>query len=213
MPYQKPKKSYPIEEIAKIDLAEDCILEHLSKDNQIQNFSCIIEDLNDFFCNDALNYQDQLLGDTYFFRKNDSSEIVCAFTISNDSLNIKSLPSSRKNKVKKKFPMAKQMKSYPAVLIGRLGVDKKFKGNNIGNQLMNFIKSYCLIYFENKSRFIIVDSYNSEKPMKYYQDNNFEFLFSTEQQERFFYEINDEDELKTRFMFFDLMHWKKLNSI
>ena len=103
------------------------------------------------------------------------------------------------------------MKSYPATLIGRLGVDKKFTGNDVGRQLMDFIKSYCLIVFENKCRFIIVDSYNSERPLKYYQANNFEFLFSSEQQEKEFYNKDEKEELTTRFMFFDLMHWKKLH--
>ncbi len=45
------------------------------------------------------------------------------FTVSNDSLKADDLPNSRKKKANKDIPRNKQRKSYPAVLIGRLGVD------------------------------------------------------------------------------------------
>jgi GNAT superfamily N-acetyltransferase len=100
------------------------------------------------------------------------------------------------------------MKSYPAILIGRLGVDKKFKGNGIGRQLMNFIKSYCLITFGNKCRFIIVDSYNQEKPLCYYTENGFKHIFSSEEQERISNGLQEGESLSTRSMYFDLLDWK-----
>lgn len=46
------------------DLGEVCDLESLSEDNLITEFDCGNDDLNDFFCNDALNYQKELLGQT-----------------------------------------------------------------------------------------------------------------------------------------------------
>ncbi len=104
------------------------------------------------------------------------------------------------------------MKSYPAILIGRLGVNKKFKGNDIGKQLMDFIKSYSLIHFGNKCRFIIVDSYNHERPLKFYINNDFEFIFSTEEQEIIYNGLKKGEQLKTRSMYFDLIHWKKAES-
>ena len=65
--------------------------------------------------------------------------IVCAFTISNDSIKVADLPNSRKKRVNELIPRAKHFKSYPAVLIGRLGVNIEFKGKGVGPELMDFI--------------------------------------------------------------------------
>ena len=75
--------------------------------------------------------------------------IICAFTISNDSIKTFNLPNARKKKVNKDIPRQKQMKSYPAVLIGRLGVHINYRLVNdetyrTGKQLMNFIKSWFI---------------------------------------------------------------------
>lgn len=82
------------------------------------------------------------------------------------------------------------MRSYPAVLIGRLGVNKDFRNltgeeKPIGDQLMDFIKSW-FIDKGNKTgcRFIVVDAYNSIAPLKYYRRNGFTELFSSEDQEK-----------------------------
>jgi ribosomal protein S18 acetylase RimI-like enzyme len=101
------------------------------------------------------------------------------------------------------------MKSYPATLIGRLGVSVKYKRQKIGDQLLDFIKSKCVTEDANKCRFILVDAYNNNEALGFYSNanNEFTFLFSTEQQEKDHYEINGAEVLKTRFMFFDLLSW------
>jgi hypothetical protein len=124
-----------------IDLAEDCELIPLTEDSSIGDFDCGNLDLNDFFCTDALQYQRQLLGQTYFFRLKDTKEVVVAYTLSFDSIKTYDLPNSRKQKVRKFIPHAKQMRSYPAILIGRLGVVSKFAGQGIGSQVLDFIKA------------------------------------------------------------------------
>ena len=94
----------------------------------------------------------------------DPSIIVCAATISNDSIKSNSLPNSRKKKVSKSIPREKQFRSYPAVLIGRLGVNADYHSKGIGKELMDFVKSW-FIDTSNKTdcSFVIVDSYNEEK--------------------------------------------------
>ena len=171
------------------------------------NFECENDDLNDFFLNDCINYSKELLGKSYCFTLDeDETKIVCAFTISNDSIKVNTLPNSRKRVVIKAIPRPKQFKSYPAVLIGRLGVNKKFGRQGIGTELMDFIKSW-FIDKDNKTgcRFIVVDSYNTENAINYYLKNNFVFLFSTEQQEKEHMGRTSTEELKTRLMFFDLI--------
>jgi hypothetical protein len=116
-----------------------------------------------------------------------------------------------KKKVIQEIPRQKQMRSYPAVLIGRLGVNKNYRfiqgeRERTGKQLMDFIKSW-FIDGANKTgcRFIVVDSYNTKGPLKYYTDNEFVPLFSTEDQEKEFTGIKPEDSLETRLMYYDLI--------
>lgn len=99
------------------------------------------------------------------------------------------------------------MRSYPATLIGRLGVAAKFSGQGIGSQVLDFIKSLCIIEDANRCRFILVDSYNDSAALRLYEKNDFLFLFSTEDQEKEYYEKRPEDVLHTRFMYFDLLPW------
>lgn len=175
-------------------------------------FDCDNDDLNDFFRDDALNYQSELLGKTYCFTLDENPKIiVCAFTISNDSIKTTHLPNSRKKKVIQEIPRQKQMRSYPAVLIGRLGVNKNYRfiqgeTERTGKQLMDFIKSW-FIDGANKTgcRFIVVDSYNTLKPLRYYKENGFVELFSTEDQEKEFTGLKEEESLTTRLMYFDLI--------
>lgn len=149
-------------------------------------FDCGHPDLNDFFSNDCIDYSSELMGKSYCFRvDSDQSILVCAFTVSNDSIKVNSLPNNRKKKLVKSIPYAKQFRSYPAVLIGRLGVNINYKGIGIGRELLDFIKSW-FIDPNNKTgcRFLVVDAYNEPIALNYYQHNSFEFLFSNEDQEK-----------------------------
>jgi hypothetical protein len=175
-------------------------------------FDCGNKDLNEFFAQDVLKYTSELLGKSYCFTfDEDESQIVVAFTVSNDSIKTYSLPNSRKKKINTDIPRQKQMKSYPAVLIGRLGVNKNFRNiieneKSIGDQLMDFIKSW-FIDKSNKTgcRFIVVDSYNQITPLKYYKRNGFIELFSSEEQEKQYTFHQSEKLLITRLLYFDLI--------
>jgi hypothetical protein len=195
-------------------LLDNCTLKIYDSEviNSCEPFDCDNSDLNDFFQKDAINYYSELLGKNYCFTLDDNPEIiVCAFTIANDSIKTFLLPNARKKKVIKDIPRQKQMKSYPAVLIGRLGVNKNYriiKGetDRTGKQLMDFIKSW-FIDGANKTgcRFIVVDSYNQVGPLKYYSDNEFISLFSTEEQEKEYTSIVSDAKLETRLMYYDLI--------
>lgn len=190
-------------------LEDNCTFSILSQDliESCNAFDCGHDDLNDFFTNDSQNYSSQLLGKSYCFLLDENpKEIVCAFTISNDSIKTNNLPNNRKKRVNKEIPRVKHFRSYPAVLIGRLGVSDKYKQNGIGRELMDFIKSW-FIDPENKTgcRFVVVDSYNEDIPLAYYQRNSFEFLFSSPEQEKEFMGLPEDYKLKTRLMYFDLI--------
>lgn len=79
-------------------LFEKCTFAVLDEDTikECDPFSCGHQDLDDFFHNDAPLYNAQLLGKSYCFRSDKNpSDIVCAFTVSNDSIRVNILPNSR----------------------------------------------------------------------------------------------------------------------
>lgn len=193
-------------------LNNKCTLTVLNKDtaNGYTFFDCGDNDLNEFFEKDCHLYSNELLGKSYCFKlDSDDKVIVCAFTLSNDSIRASYLPNSRRKKVTSEIPQAKQMKNYPAVLIGRLGVSVHFRAKGVGDELMNFIKAW-FIDAQNKTgcRYIVVDAYNKDKALNYYVKNGFQFIFSTEKQEREYTKDTREGVLTTRLMYFDLITLK-----
>ena len=150
------------------------------------------------------------MGQTYFFRHLTTGKVVCAFSLSADSIKTFLLPNSRRKKVKDFIPHEKPLNSYPAFLIGRFGVALEFGGQKIGSHLIEFIKDYSLAAFPNLSRFLVVDAYNIPAVLNFYLKNEFTFVFSTETQEREYLKRSPDEAivLRTRLMFYDMIHWK-----
>lgn len=171
-------------------------------------FSCDDSDLDDFFANVAPFYDDEMLGKTYaWVNASEPHHILGLVTLANDSVKLKLISSSALNRIQRGVTNTKRGINFPAVLIGRLGVSAadRGKGFNIGSQIIDFIKDWFRSA-ENKTgcRFIVVDAYNNERTIRFYQKNGFKPLYKTEQEERDFLELNPDEQLKTRFMFFDL---------
>ena len=192
-----------------IDLTNDCELFVLSEEQSMADFDCGNADLNDFFNRDAIRYKQQMLSQTCFYRHKESNEIVCAFSFSASSIKTADLPGSRRKKVKEHIPREKSLKSYPAILIGRLGVSTKFAGHGVGSQLIDNVKDFCLINFPNFVRFLLVDAYNEPAVIGFYQKNYFISVFSTDEQEKEAYKQPSTEALRTRYMFYDMIQWRK----
>ena len=186
-------------------LKSDCEMFVLSEEHIISGFDCGNADLNDFFNRDALQYKRQMLSETCFFRQKGSGSVVCAFSFSASSIKTSDLPGSRRKKVKELVPREKSLKSYPGILIGRLGVATEFNGQGIGTQLMVFIKDFCLSNFPNFVRYLLVDAYNEPAVIRFYQESYFALVFSTEEQEKETYRQSASEPLLTRYMFYDMM--------
>ena len=158
-------------------------------------------------------YTYQLLGKSYCFVKPDTSEIVCAFTVANSSVKVDSLPSNLRNKLNRKIPNAKRRPQYPAVLVGQLAVSDLFSGHHVGDELLDFIKSWFIDPLNKTGcRYVIVDAVNHPKVFEYYQRNGFKFLFSSDGEEWTFLHnkglepTTPIEPMKTRLMYFDLIY-------
>lgn len=182
-------------------------------------FSCGDEDMDEFFQHDALKYTKYKMGKSYCFRLDaDMKRVVACMTLSNDSIRLWDLGSSRKNAMWKEISNREKMLSrYPGVLIGRLAVSSSFAGQGIGSEILDFVKTW-FASDENKTgcRLVIVDAKNQDEVLNFYRKNGFKFLFPQELDEDLYTKPpKDEQEkeerrlhprkLKTRLMFFDLL--------
>ena len=172
-----------------ISLYDDCVMLAYNKEvrRNCLPFTCGENDLDDFFLNDADLYADCLL--------------------SNDSIKTRLISPNDKNRLQRNIVNPKRGRSYPAVLIGRLGVNLEYQGtsSHVGRQLMAFIKDWFR-HEDNKTgcRFIVVDAYNEEKILRYYERNGFVPLYKTDVIEKQYYDIPQDEPLKTRLLYFDL---------
>lgn len=192
-------------------LSGKCVMLKLDKDvlSNCKPFSCGDEDLDDFFANDAIAYEKDLLGKTYcWVLKDDNTKIVGMITLANAGIQTTHLQNNPKRHLNKNIAFQKRGRTYPAVLIGRLGVSSDFQGSKyrIGAQIMDFIKSW-FDGVDNKTgcRFVLVDAVNTEHALTYYYRNGFKPLFPKPEDEKEFYGITAEEELRTRILYFDLL--------
>ena len=166
----------------------------LTEDYPIKPFDCEDEDLNDFLFNEAVSYQKELLATT-FVMENDK-QTLGYYSLLNDSLQLKEEMFTSKSQFRKflreLMPYPKRhLKTIPALKIGRLAIDKTFKGKGLGSVIMANIISKCIkMNQEQACRLITVDAYKQAVP--FYQKMGFKFLIE-----------GDKDDT-TRLMFLDL---------
>ena len=201
-------------------LEENCVLDILTDGilNECHPFVCGDDDMDEFFQKDALDYTRYRMGKSYCFRmKDDVQTIVACFTVSNDSIRIYDLPSSRRTAMWGITNREKMLTRYPGVLVGRLAVASPFSGKGIGSEVLDFIRMWFLDE-SNKTgcRFAIVDAKNEPEVLRFYEHNGFKALFPREIDEDFYTKPPKDDEereermkhprkLRTRLMFSDLL--------
>jgi len=123
----------------------------------VSNFDCEDDDLNEFIIKDALITQKIHLARIYLLLYKEE-QVLGFFSLSNDSIKLKPDEKYGTPKLENK----KRLREVPSVKIGRLAVDKKFKGNGLGEKLLKIA-----IAFARKGhklfgcRFITMDSYHS----------------------------------------------------
>lgn len=188
-------------------LVDNCTFKLLTREliATCKPFSCGYDDLDEYFLKDAPLWADQMYGKTYcFVLKDDPKAIVCAFSLSNETIRVDLLPNSQKKRFLKEIPKDKRIRRYPAVLIGRLGVDLRFSNKGIGTELMHILK-FWFVEPDNKAavRYLAVDALNNPRTLNYYEKNGFSYLFKDEEQEAISSRMKLP--LKTRYMYFDLI--------
>ena len=167
----------------------------LKKGEQIESFDCGDDDLNDFILNEAPVYRKSLLAVTYIIvpkNTTDTNNVMAFFSLSNDTISITNFTSKTEfNRFRKhRFANEKRLKVYPAVKIGRLGINKPIQGKGIGSFLLEFIKTYFLEDNKTGCRFVTVDAYANA--VSFYLKNDFAPLTA------------EDVDSPTRLLYFDL---------
>lgn len=189
------------------DLTDRCALVRLGPEVNTRDFICGDNGIDAFFRHSYFLYEQELLTKTYAFVTDDEEcRIVCIFSVSNDSVKASMLPKRFRNRMQRNIPNSKRMRSYPAVLIGQMGVDRNFKGLNFGSQVLNYIKDW-FTHPANKTgcRFLIVDALNEDKVIEFYRKNGFNLVYDSEDEEKEAFMIDPEQYLRQRFMCCDLL--------
>jgi GNAT superfamily N-acetyltransferase len=160
-----------IEENA-IDL-DSLVIEPFKMDSKkTTEFDCGEPLLNDFLCSEEVkNYEDQLLGRTFlvFYR----GSLVAYYTVSTGSLRKETIEGSRSVKDFDKLTV----EEVPAIVIGRLAVDRRFQKKGIGDHLVQKIRIESL----NRERFIarLVLVQAKESAFVFYKNVGFDFVNET----------------------------------
>lgn len=149
------------------------------------------------------------MGKTYcWVLREDDTQIVGLITLANAGIQTTHMQNHPCRKINEHIAYNKRGLTYPAVLIGRLGVNRLFQGKEyrIGAQIMDFIKSW-FDGVDNKTdcRFVLVDAVNASHTIRYYERNGFKPLFPRLENEKEFYGVPDSEPLRTRMYYFDLL--------
>lgn len=162
--------------------ADGIPFKRLKPHSELLPFDCGNPDLTDYFFSSAKPDMQKLLSVTYYLEA--EGKTVLFFTLSNDKI----AESDRKNggeplfsksffrRIKDKFGRAKHRKDFPAVKIGRFGVNRAYRntGAHWGSRTLDFIKYWMITENKTGCCFITVDAYATA--VGFYMNNGFRFL-------------------------------------
>lgn len=110
----------------------------LTPDYNLTEFDCGDSDLNEFLLEDAKYFLEKRIANTFILE--DGGSIVAYFCLLNDKVSRQEITNSRWKKIKDSFPENKRFRSYPTIKIGRFAVSQKYRGRNIGSDLIDKLK-------------------------------------------------------------------------
>jgi predicted GNAT family N-acyltransferase len=140
-------------------------IELLHKSHNRKNFDCGEESLNTFLAKFARQNSERGLGRTYVAVLPDDSTIYGYYTISNGSVRFDAVPDKMP-----RYPI-------PVVLLGRLAVDIKAKGEGLGEYLLLAALKQALDSAETVGIYAVEVYALNEQAKKFYQKYGFlEFL-------------------------------------
>jgi len=133
------------------------LTEPLDSNHYRGNFSCGKDLLDNYFWTQVKQDVKRKLSACFVLIDNETDKISGYYTLSSNSISKDLIPET----VKKKLP--KSYLSIPAILLGRLAIDKNFQGKGIGKLLLIDSLKRCYDTSESIGAFaVIVDPFDEE---------------------------------------------------
>jgi hypothetical protein len=125
----------------------------LDENHTIKPFDCGDIDLNEFLLDKAKLYKKEFLATTFILENEERT--VAYYSIFNDSLKVEkedfaSISAFRRFLKELVTHPKRHLKSFPALKIGRLAIDRNFKSKGLGKLIVNSIINDALELNENK---------------------------------------------------------------
>lgn len=168
-------------------------LTKIASNTVINPFKCSDDDLNGFLFEDAKNYHESLMAETYIVEDLSARKTVAYYSLLADKISFAAENKSIWNKLNREIPNDKRRRSYPAIKIGRLAVSQEYTRLHIGTMIIDSIMHIFTHSRRIGCRFVTVDALQSAVP--FYEKYGF----------KFFTEQDSAD--PTRLMFYDLKNF------
>ncbi|NLB76600.1 MAG: GNAT family N-acetyltransferase [Crenarchaeota archaeon] len=134
----------------------------LDNSDDTSNFSCGKKEIDEFIQKQAFSFQQQRLGITYLFHQ--GADLVGFATLCMGHIN--------KHKIAAHDRLTQHVNSYPALLIGQLGVCNGQQGEGVGTYICDFCFDRAIRLSQRVGcRFLVVDAL--ESAVKFYSKYGF----------------------------------------
>ena len=162
--------------VSYIDL-EQLSVKKLSEELDLSSFDCSVDDtlgLNEFIHKEALEYQKERMGITYVFCY--QSIPVGYVTLAMYTIEVKETRLQR-------LRIIRNEKRYPALLLGRLGVDNNYRERHIGRNMCLWVVGLAKAHSnEIGCRFVVV--LTKKEKVEFYKKCEFEIAPKYENKEK-----------------------------
>jgi GNAT superfamily N-acetyltransferase len=139
-------------------------------DERLADFSCGVQELDDFLKAAARDFHSSRLGYTTVVFHEDLDGPVGYFTLANDAIPLKA---SEVLELECAFEV--RLTSFPAVKLCKLAVSNTLHGNGAGASILRFVLASVLDGSGvSASRFVTVDAKHDERVVRFYRSNGFE---------------------------------------
>lgn len=175
MPLPEEKREFGPADRITLDALD---IEPFVETRPVHRFDCGDKDLNDFLTTEEVRrYEEEQVGRTYLvFHRGD---LAAYFTVSQGGLRTEYL------KTWKSFSRIAEMRleAIPALTIGRLAVDKRYRRRGIGRAIVHFIAGMAL---EAQGKIAVRLIILQAKPgsIEFYKKCGFEFTVETKRERR-----------------------------
>lgn len=150
-------------------------IEPLSDSEDLTQFSCGNDKLDDFFHKEVVLCCKYKYLSAYAVKDVQTNQVICLFTLSNDIIALEEEDMEDMiSLIEEEYrPIFQQQSSFPAVNIGHLAVRKELQSKGIGQFVITYIMGLLTTYRLTGVQFLTVDSLNNPRTNKFYLNNDF----------------------------------------